>query len=117
MTTISKFNSRTKFISDNLNQTVNTLSEQYGLHPNSSFPPIGISFCTSQDDDSSDWTMQSYYSAYTAVYSINSAGEYVPPESTLVPIQTWSKPPTIIPAVISAVSTLTSMHQPSEQFT
>ena len=117
MTTIVKFNSLIKFIADNLEQTVTALTDQYNLQINPCFPDIGLSFCLSKDDDSSDGTMQSYYLACTAIYSINSVGKDSPPASTMVPTQAWSKPPSIILAAISAVSTLTPSHQPSEKLT
>lgn len=95
MTTISDFHPLTNLITDNLDKTVMVLKDKYSLKSNPDFPPIGLSFRSSKDEDSSNGTMQSYFSACMAIYSITNPGDDMPPASTMVPIQAWSKPPSI----------------------
>ena len=91
ITDVNNFSEVSKRISTNIEQITQQIRQKYNLKQNELFPPVSVSFRDFNDDESSSDTMQSYLSACSSKFSDIEAGDDLPPESSLVPIQAWTK--------------------------
>ena len=93
MTTRKSFQSGSQMIRDNITKWVQHITVERGIHVPLEFTKPSLAFRNGFDDDSSsDGTMQSYISACSSIFTVQSEVFNDPPQSTTVPVQAWASP-------------------------
>lgn len=93
MTNKQGFQSGLQIIRDNLNKWAHHIIVKRSILVLSEFTTPSLAFRNGfEDNSSSNNTMQSYISACSSIFTVQSEVYNNPPQSTTVPIQAWASP-------------------------